>query len=81
MGLHSRRILVVIDKVAELVETTSLCHYAYKTSAGTWKPLHSPEMQQLLYESEEDSEKEGIMHCLLKQKSDSAYSSFVSRFL
>lgn len=55
---------VVIDKVAELVETTSLRHYAYKVSAGTWRPLDSPKMQQL--PSEEDSEKERMMHSLLK---------------
>ena len=70
---------VTIDKVAELVETTSLRHYAYKVSAGIWKPSDSPEMQQL--PSEEDSKKERMMHNVLKQKSNDAYSSFVSRFL
>jgi len=72
---------VAIDKIAQVVETTSLRHYAYKVSAGTWKPSDSPEMQQLPYSSEEDSKKERIKHSLLKQKSNNAYSSFVSRFL
>ena len=72
---------VAIDKIAEVVETTSLRHYAYKVSAGTWKPSHSPEMQQLPYSSQEHSKKERLMHSLLKQKSNNAYSSFVSRFL
>ena len=72
---------VAIDKIAEVVETTSLRHYAHKVSAGTWKPSDSPEMQQLPYSSQEDSEKERVMHKLLKQKSNSTYSNFVSRFL
>ena len=72
---------VAIDKIAEVVETTSLRHYAYKVSAGTWKPSDSPKMQKLPYSCEEDSKKERLMHSLLKQKSDNTYSSFVSRFL
>ena len=72
---------VTIDDVAEMIEATTLRHYLYKVSSGTWKPSDSPEMQQVPSFSEEESDKEREIHTLLKESSNTAYSSFISRFL
>jgi len=72
---------VTIDDVAEMIEATTLRHYLYKVSSGTWKPSDSPEMQQVPSLSEEESDKEREIHTLLKESSSTAYSSFISRFL
>ena len=72
---------VTIDDVAEMIEATTLRHYLYKVTSGTWKPSDSPEMQQLPSSSKEESDKEREMHTVLKESSNTAYSTFVSRFL
>ena len=72
---------VTIDDVAEMIEATTLRHYLYKVSSGTWKPSDSPEMRQLPSSLEVESDKEREMHTILKESSSTAYSSFISRFL
>ena len=72
---------VQIDKMARVIEETTLRHYAYKSKAGNWKSSDSPEMLQLPSESEESSEKERILHQRLRKLSDNPQSGFVSRFL
>jgi len=72
---------ITIDDVAEMIEATTLRHYLYKVSSGTWKPSDSLEMQQVPSLSEKESDKEREMHTILKESSSTAYSSFISRFL
>lgn len=71
---------VAIDSTAEVIEKTSLHHYAYKSKTGHWKSLSAEEQKPPL-QSRELMDKERLLHKSLKEASSSPESSLVSRFL